>query len=152
MADPVTAAVIVGLAVSKFAEGAAGKTAEKLVEQLWGAIASRFQTKPKAAAELAKIEATKGKAPEAEANLVRVLDGELFEDDKFREALEKLVREITTQEPERLQEVLVGVKGRNIKAQGVSAESQSGEAVKQRVASDLEATEDIDLGSISAKQ
>ncbi len=34
MADPITAAVIVGLAVSKFAEGAAGKAAEKLVERL----------------------------------------------------------------------------------------------------------------------
>jgi hypothetical protein len=152
MADPITAAVIVGLAASKFAESAAGKAAEKLVEQLWGAIATRFKGRKKAEEALAQLEAAKGKAPEAEANLVRVLDGELFEDDKFREALEKLVREITTQEPERLQEVLVGVKGRNIKAQDVSAESQSGEAVKQRVASELEATEDIDLGNISAKQ
>ncbi len=55
MTDPVTAAVIVGLAASKFAEGAGGKAAEKLVEQLWGAIASRFQTKPKAAAILSRF-------------------------------------------------------------------------------------------------
>jgi hypothetical protein len=54
--------------------------------------------------------------------------------------------------PQRSQDVLVGVKARNIRAKSVSAESQSGQPVNQRVASDLEAIEDIDLGDISAKQ
>ena len=35
MSDPITAAVIVSLAAQKFAERAAGKSAEKLVERLW---------------------------------------------------------------------------------------------------------------------
>jgi hypothetical protein len=52
----------------------------------------------------------------------------------------------------RSQNVLTNVKGRNIRAKDVSAESTSGEPVDQRVATDLEATEDIDLGNISAKQ
>jgi hypothetical protein len=50
------------------------------------------------------------------------------------------------------QDVLTNVKGRNIRVKGVTVESTSGEPVNQRVASDLEATEDIDLGNISAKQ
>jgi hypothetical protein len=54
--------------------------------------------------------------------------------------------------PQRSQDVLVGVKARNIRAKSVSAESQSGQPVNQQVASDLEAIEDIDLGDISAKQ
>jgi hypothetical protein len=54
--------------------------------------------------------------------------------------------------PQRSQDVLVGVKARNIRAKRVSAESQSGQPVDQRVASDLEAIDDIDLGDISAKQ
>jgi phosphoglycerol transferase MdoB-like AlkP superfamily enzyme len=52
----------------------------------------------------------------------------------------------------RSQDVLTNAKGRNIRAKDVSAESASGEPVNQRVVSDLEATEDVDLGNISAKQ
>ncbi len=35
MTEPIMKALIVGLAAQKFAEGAAGKSAEKLVEKLW---------------------------------------------------------------------------------------------------------------------
>jgi hypothetical protein len=57
-----------------------------------------------------------------------------------------------SKEPQRSQRVLMNVKARNIRTKDVSAESMSGEPVDQQVASDLEATEDIDLGNISAKQ
>jgi hypothetical protein len=94
MTDPITAAVIVGLATSKFAEGIAGKGAEKLVEQLWEAIASRFKGRKKAEEVLAQLETTQGKVPEAEANLVRVLDAEMFEDDTFATELQQMAQQI----------------------------------------------------------
>ncbi len=94
MTDPVTAAVIVGLATSKFAESAAGKTAEKLVERLWEAIACRFKGRKKAEEAIAKIEASQGQAPESQANLVRVLDAELFEDEGFAQELQQLAQQI----------------------------------------------------------
>lgn len=152
MVEPVTitAAVIVGLAVTKFAEGAAGEAGKKLTDQLWETIAARFKGRKKAEAAIAQIAVNQGQAPEAQANLVRVLDGELFEDDDFREQLEQQVKEIQAQAPQRVQEVLVGVKGRNIRARDITVEA--GGAANQRVASDLEASGDIDLGNISAKQ
>ena len=150
MTDPITAAVIVGLAVSKFTEGVAGEAGKKLVNRLWEMIAARFKGRGKVEDAIKQIEASGGDAPQAEANLVRVLDGELFEDDGFRGQLEQLVREIQDQSPERVQEVLVGVKGRNIRAKDLNAES--GAAAHQRLAADLEADEDIDLGNVSAKQ
>ena len=152
MVEPVTitAAVIVGLAVTKFTEGAAGEAGKKLTNQLWDTIAARLKGRKKAEAAIAQIEASRGQAPEAQANLVRVLDGELFEDDEFREQLEEAVKAIQAQAPQRVQEVLVGVKGRNIRAKDITAEA--GGAASQRVASDLEASGDIDLGNISAKQ
>ena len=152
MTEPITAVLIVGLAVSKFTESAAGEAGKKLLNQLWDTIAARFKGRQKAEAAIAQLEASQGQATEAQANLVRVLDGELFEDDGFRNQLEQLVKELQTQAPERLQEVLVGVKGRNIRAQDVSAEVESGAAAHQRVGTDLEATEDVDLGNVSAKQ
>lgn len=100
MTEPITAAVIVGLAVSKFAETGAAKTAEKLVEELWTALTQRFKGRKNAEAALAQLEAAKGKAPEAQANLVLVLDGDLFEDDGFRAKVEAIVKEIRKAEPE----------------------------------------------------
>lgn len=154
MTDPVTitAAMIVGLAVTKFTESAAGEAGKKLVNQLWETIGKRFKGRQKAEAAIAQIEASQGQATEAEANLVRVLDGEIFEDDGFRDELEKIVKQIQAEAPARVQDVLVGVKGRNIRAKDVTAEAKSGSATHQRVASDLEAAEDIDLGNVSAKQ
>lgn len=100
MTEPITAAVIVGLAVSKFAETGAVKTAERLVEGLWTALTQRFKGRKKAEEALAQLEAAKGQAPEAQANLVRVLDGDLFEDDDFRAKVEAIVKEIREAEPE----------------------------------------------------
>ena len=152
MTEPITTALIVGLAAQKFAEGAAGKSAEKLVEKLWDTIVSRFSGRKKTEENLVTIAAAKGQDVGAIGKVATVLDGEFVEDEDFEERLKAIVREIQAKAPERSQDVLVGLKGRNIKAKDVSAESQSGEAVRQRVAIDLEATEDIDLGNVSAKQ
>jgi hypothetical protein len=94
MADPVTAAVIVGLAASKFAEGAAGKAAEKLVERLWDAIADRFKDRRKTAENLAAIAAAKGADAGAIAKVTTVLDGELVEDEEFAEEVQRLAQQI----------------------------------------------------------
>jgi hypothetical protein len=94
MTDPITAATIAGLALSKFAESGASEAAKKLIENLWGAIASRFKGRKKAEEAIAKIEASKGQAPESEANLVRVLDAELFEDEGFAQELQQLAQQI----------------------------------------------------------
>ena len=75
MTDPITAAVIVGLAVSKFTEGVAGEAGKKLVNRLWEMIAARFKGRGKVEDAIKQIEASGGDAPQAEANLVRVLDG-----------------------------------------------------------------------------
>ena len=152
MTEPITTAIIVGLAAQKFAEGAAGKSAEKLVERLWDTIVSRFSGRKKTEENLAAIEKAKGADVGAIGKVTVVLDAEFVEDEDFRAELEAIVREIHAEAPERSQDVLVDLKGRNIKTKDVSAESRSGEAVRQRVASGLEATEDIDLGNVSAKQ
>jgi hypothetical protein len=57
-----------------------------------------------------------------------------------------------SKEVKRSQDVLTNLKGRNIRVKEVIVESMSSEPVDQRVLSGLEATEDIDLGNISAKQ
>lgn len=94
MTDPVTAAVIVGLAVSKFAEGAAGKSAEKLVEKLWDAIADRFKGRKKMEEAIGQITASQGQDAGAIAKVTTVLDGELVEDEEFAAAVQSLAQQI----------------------------------------------------------
>lgn len=94
MTDPITAAAIVGLAASKFAEAGASEAAKKLIENLWGEITNRFKGRKKAEEALAQLEAAKGDAPEAQANLVRVLDAEMFEDDAFAGQVQQMAQQI----------------------------------------------------------
>ena len=94
MSDPITAAVIVSLAAQKFAEGAAGKAAEKLVEKLWDAIVSRFAGRKKTEENLAAIVEAKGQAPEALQKVATVLEGEFVEDEAFQQELQGLAQQI----------------------------------------------------------
>ncbi|NJN31300.1 MAG: hypothetical protein HC824_13395 [Synechococcales cyanobacterium RM1_1_8] len=94
MADPITAGAIATIMLSKFAEAGASEAAKKLIENLWGAVAARFQGRKKAEAAIAQLEASQGKAPEAEANLVRVLDAEMFEDDAFAGQVQQMAQQI----------------------------------------------------------
>ena len=96
MADPITAAVIVGLAAQKFAEGAAGKSAEKLVERLWDAVVDRFKGKKKTEENLAAIVAGKAEATDALRKVATVLEGEFVEDEEWRSELEALAQQIIT--------------------------------------------------------
>jgi hypothetical protein len=92
MAEPITTAVIVGLAAQKFAEGAAGKAAEKLVERLWEAIAGRFKGRPKVEEAMGQIAA--GPDPAALTKLAKVLDGEFVEDEAFGDEVRQLAKQI----------------------------------------------------------
>ncbi len=94
MAEPITTALIVGLAAQKFAEGAAGKAAEKLVERLWDTIATRFKGRKKTEENLATIAAAKGEAPAAIAAVETVLAGEFVEDEEFAAGLRDLAQQI----------------------------------------------------------
>ena len=96
MADPITAAIIVGLAAQKFAEGAAGKSAEKLVERLWDAVVDRFKGKKKTEENLAAIAAGKPEATDALKKVATVLEGEFVEDEEWRSELEALAQQIIT--------------------------------------------------------
>ncbi len=92
MAEPITTALIVGLAAGKFAEGAGGKAAEKLVEQLWGAIAGRFSGRKKTEENLAAIAASRdGGAMEKVAT---VLAAEFVEDEVFEAEVRGLAEQI----------------------------------------------------------
>ncbi|MGI0492143.1 hypothetical protein ACN4EG_10040 [Alkalinema pantanalense CENA528] len=94
MTEPITAAVILGLAAQKFAEGAAGKAAEKLIERLWESIAARFAGRKKTAENLATIAAEKGEAPAALKQVETVLEAEFVEDEEFQQELQGLAQQI----------------------------------------------------------
>ena len=96
MTEPITTAIIVGLAAQKFAEGAAGKSAEKLVERLWDAIATRFTGRKKTEENLATIAAAKGQDAGAIGKVATVLDGEFVEDEDFAASLKELAQQIVT--------------------------------------------------------
>ena len=94
MTEPITTALIVGLAAQKFAEGAAGKSAEKLVEKLWDTIVSRFTGRKKTEENLATIAAAKGQEAGAIGKVATVLDGEFVEDEDFAASLKELAQQI----------------------------------------------------------
>jgi hypothetical protein len=94
MAEPITTALIVGLAAQKFAEGAAGKSAEKLVEKLWDAIVTRFSGRKKTEENLAAIEKAKGADAGAIGKVATVLDGEFVEDEAFEAKIQDLAQQI----------------------------------------------------------
>ena len=94
MTEPITTALIVGLAAQKFAEGAAGKSAEKLVEKLWDTIASRFSGPKKTEENLVAIAAAKGQDAGAIGKVATVLDGEFVEDEDFAASLKELAQQI----------------------------------------------------------
>ncbi|NJR68408.1 MAG: hypothetical protein HC771_06840 [Synechococcales cyanobacterium CRU_2_2] len=150
MTEPITTALIVGLAAQKFAESAAGKTAEKLIEQLWTAIANRFKGRKKTEENLAAIAAAKGNALDAQRKIETVLEAEFVEDEDFRAELAAIVTEIQKAEPERVQQMLVGIKtSKGIKAKDVRQEATG--AADQQLLVDVEA-ESLEFDNLTQKQ
>lgn len=148
MTEPITTALIVGLAAQKFAEGAAGKAAEKLIERLWEAIATRFKGRPKVEAAIGQIAA----APDAAAmtKLEKVLDGEFVEDEEFEAELKAIVAQIQAAEPDRVQEMLVGIKTtKGIK--GKDAKQVATGPATQKLLMDVEA-DSIEFGNLTQEQ
>jgi hypothetical protein len=94
MAEPITTALIVGLAAQKFVEGASSEAGKKLVGQLWDTIVARFKGRKKTAENLAAIEAAKGNAPAAIEAVTTVLAGEFVEDEGFEASLKDLAQQI----------------------------------------------------------
>ena len=92
--EPITTALVVGLAAQKFAEGAEGKSAEKLVEKLWTAIKNRFVGRKKTEENLAAIEAANGQDMGAIERVTTVLAGEFMEDEEFETSLKELAQQI----------------------------------------------------------
>ena len=150
MTEPITTALIVGLAAQKFVEGATGKAAEKLIEQLWIAIANRFRGRKKTEENLAAIAAAKGDAPDAQGKVETVLEAEFVEDEDFRAELAAIVTQIQKAEPERVQQMLVGIKtSKGIKAKDVHQEATG--AADQQMLVDVEA-ESLEFDNLTQKQ
>jgi hypothetical protein len=60
--EPITAAAIASLLVTELAKSSAGEAGKKLVGELWGAIARRFQGNPVAEEALAVAKAEPSEA------------------------------------------------------------------------------------------
>jgi hypothetical protein len=93
MTEPITTAIIVGLAAQKFAEGAAGKSAEKLVERLWDAIVTRFKDDKRAETALKTVETTKGSQDSLET-LTTYVKEEMKADQMFADDVQQLAQQI----------------------------------------------------------
>jgi hypothetical protein len=93
MTEPITTAIIVGLAAQKFAEGAAGKSAEKLVERLWDAIVTRFKGDKRAETALKTVETTKGSQDSLET-LTTYVKEEMKADQMFADDVQQLAQQI----------------------------------------------------------
>ena len=99
MADPLTADVLVGLAVQKFVESSAGELAKKFtteaiakIPELWQQIKNKLQGRsPKVDEALVKLESGDRSAIDT---VTKNLDVVLDEDEIFAALLQKLVQEI----------------------------------------------------------
>ena len=143
MADPLTAGVLVGLAVQKFVESSAGELAKKFttdaiakIPELWQQIKNKLQGKsPKVDEALVKLESGDRSGIDT---VTKNLDVVLDEDETFAELLQKLAQEINAG-----QIIQVGLDG--ITANRVAADivqEAKGDRVEQVGARDINATGD----------
>ncbi len=99
MSDPITASILVGLAVQKFVESSAGELAKKFtteaiakIAELWQQIKNRLQGKSAKVDEaLVKLESGDRSAIDT---ITKNLDVMLDEDETFAALLQKLAKEI----------------------------------------------------------
>ena len=143
MSDPITASLLVGLAVQKFVESSAGELAKKFtteaiakIPELWQQIKNRLQGKSAKVDEaLVKLESGDRSAIDT---ITKNLDVVLDEDETFASLLQKLAQEINTGKISQ-----VGLDG--ITANRVAAEivqDAKGDRVEQTGARDVKATGD----------
>ncbi|GBO53234.1 hypothetical protein APA_1141 [Pseudanabaena sp. lw0831] len=143
MADPLTASVLVGLAVQKFVESGAGELAKKFtteaiakIPELWQQIKNKLQGRsPKVDEALMKLESGDRSAIET---ITKNLDVALDDDETFAALLQKLAQEINAG-----QIIQVGLDG--ITANRVAADivqNAKGDRVEQIGARDVNAAGD----------
>ena len=143
MADPLTASVLVGLAVQKFVESSAGDLAEKFttdaiakIPQLWQQIKHKLQGKsPKVDEALMKLESGDRSGIDT---VTKNLDVVLDEDETFAEVLQKLAQEINAGQISQ-----VGLDGITANRVGADIDQKAkGDRVEQIGARDVNATGD----------
>jgi|GEM_PF-521077 len=143
MADPLTASILVDLAIQKFVESSAGELAKKFtseaiakIPELWQQIKNKLQGKSAKVNEaLVKLEAGDLSVVET---LVKNLDVVMDDDQTFAELLQKLAQEINTGKISQ-----IGLDG--ITANRVAAEiiqEAKGDRVDQTGVRDVKATGD----------
>lgn len=148
MADPITAATIAGLLLTKFTEGAAGETAKKLVTQLWDAIAARFKGDKRAERALATVEAEK--TPESTSTIAVYLEDEMKTVPEFAAQIRQIAIEIQALEPIGRQEMATNLKlDGDLEAEKMTQRSK--EASDQTMLKNVEA-KNIKLGDLTQEQ
>jgi len=150
MTDPITAATIAALAANKFIESGAGEAGKRLIENLWSAIANRFQNDDRAKRVLVAVETEQ--SPEAIKKLEFYLDDEMTAAPEFADLLKQLVQEIQAQQPAARQEMATNLelKG-DLTAKDMVQRSRTGEAIDQTMLKDVKA-QSINLGNLSQDQ
>ncbi len=143
MSDPITASILVGLAVQKFVESSAGELAKKFtteaiakIPELWQQIKNKLQGKSSKVDEaLVKLEAGDRSGIDT---VTKNLDVVLDEDEAFAKLVQKLAQEINSGQI--LQVGLEGITANRVAADIV--QDAKGDRVKQIGARDVNATGD----------
>jgi hypothetical protein len=147
MTDPITAATIAALAANKFVESGAGEVGKRLIENLWSAIANRFQNDDRAKRALVGVETEQ--SPEAIKKLEFYLDDEMTAAPEFADLLKQLVQEIQAQQPAARQEMATNLELEgDLTAKDMVQRSRSGQPIDQTMLKDVKA-QNINLGNLS---
>jgi len=148
MSDPITAAVIATLLLTKFTEGVAGETGKKLATSLWDTIATRFKGDKRAERALSTIEAEK--TPESAQTLAVYLEDEMNTVPEFAAQLRQIAIEIQALKPVGKQEMATDLtlEG-DLEAEKMTQKSQ--EVSDQTMLKNVEA-KNIKLGDLTQEQ
>jgi len=143
MSDPITASLLVGLAVQKFVESSAGELAKKFTTEAIAKIAELWHLiKGKLLGESAKVDAALEKVETGDLSvletLVKNLDVVMDDDETFAELLRKLAKEIDAGKIKQ-----VGLKDVTANRVGADIEQKAkGDRVEQIGAEGIKATQD----------
>ncbi len=121
MSDPITAALIASLLVTKFTEGTAGEVGKKLVTSLWDAIATRFKGDKRAERALATVETEK--TPESAQTLAVYLEDEMKTVPEFAAEVRQIAQQIQTLDRSQTQKNIVMQQTNRDQAKGYQIEA-----------------------------
>jgi LDH2 family malate/lactate/ureidoglycolate dehydrogenase len=128
----------------------AGEAGKRLIENLWNAIANRFQNDDRAKRALTAVETEK--SPEAVKKLEFYLNDEMAAAPEFAELLKQLVREIQAQQPAARLEMVTNLELEgDLKAKDMMQRSNTGKPIDQTMLKNVKA-KNIDLGNLSQDQ